>query len=339
MILITGGLGYIGSHIALAMLAKGHEVVIVDNLAHASVDRLQQLEILTNLYVPFVRLDVRNTPVLQKVFEQYPIDYVIHAASFKSITESRLKPLEYYNNNIGCMMSILRALQRSGVKRLVNLSSVAVYGESGADWLEDDAFNLYVDNPYVRAQQMIEHMIEDIYRIDHQWQILNLRLSNVIGAYPDGCLGEWMPLLPKAILPNLLQLAAGKKEHLDVVNGFDTTDGTAERDFIHIQDMVDAVYKLMLWSNTQHNFLEHFNLGSGHISSIKGLVGYIESITKQSIQPYINFVSQTDSQAFARMGADIAKLKATVDWHATFQIQDAIHHQWLYYQRILGAYR
>ena len=338
MILITGGLGYIGSHIALDMLAKGHEVVIVDNLSHAAVDRLQQLEYLTKLYVPFVRLDVRNTPVLQKVFEQYPIDYVIHAASFKSIAESRHKPLEYYNNNIGCMMSILRALQRTGVKRFVNLSSMAVYGESGDDWLEEDAFNLYVDNPYIRAQQMIEHMIQDVYRVDNQWQILNVRLSNVIGAYPEGYLGEWTPLLPKAILPNLLQLAAGQKEHLDIVNGLATSDGTAERDFIHIKDVVDAVYKLMLWSNTQQNFLEHFNLGSGQVLSINELVNCIERVTQQSIRPHLNFVSETDSQSYARLGADITKLHTTVDWKSKFQIHDAIMHQWIYYQRSLSIH-
>ena len=126
MILVTGGLGFIGSHIALSLMAQGQEVVLVDNLANSTLQTLERLEYISGMYVPFVKLDVRNTPALNKVFEQYSIDAVIHTAGFKSIEESNLKPLEYYNDNVSCIMSLLRAMQRTGVRHFIHLSSLAV---------------------------------------------------------------------------------------------------------------------------------------------------------------------------------------------------------------------
>lgn len=141
MILVTGGLGFIGSHIALSLMAQGQEVVLVDNLANSTLQTLERLEYISGMYVPFVKLDVRNTPALNKVFEQYSIDAVIHTAGFKSIEESNLKPLEYYNDNVSCIMSLLRAMQRTGVRHFIHLSSLAVYGKSGSQLSETDDFN------------------------------------------------------------------------------------------------------------------------------------------------------------------------------------------------------
>ncbi|WP_122985337.1 SDR family NAD(P)-dependent oxidoreductase, partial [Acinetobacter soli] len=119
MILVTGGLGFLGSHIALSLLAQGQEVILVDNLANASLQTLERLEYISGMYVPFVKVDVRNTPALNKVFEQYSIDAVVHTAGFKALEESKLKPLEYYNDNVSCIMSLLRSMQRTGVRKLV----------------------------------------------------------------------------------------------------------------------------------------------------------------------------------------------------------------------------
>ncbi|GAA5005840.1 UDP-glucose 4-epimerase GalE [Acinetobacter puyangensis] len=334
MILVTGGLGYLGSHIALYLMSKGHEVVLVDNLSQSSMETLERLEYITKLYIPFIRLDVRNTPVLQKVFDQYPIEYVIHTAGFKNLSESTLRPLEYYNNNLGCVMSVLRTLQRTGVKRLVNLSSLAVYGESGTAWQEDSAFNVEHHNPYIRAQQNIEHILRDTYTADSFWQIINLRLSNVIGAYTDAQLGEWTPLLPKSVLPNLLQVAAQQKDIFDLFHeDLDTQDGSSERSYIHIMDVLDAVYKLMLWSNTQKNFLNSYNVASDQLTSLKQLIEKVEEVTQSSITtaPY-----EASSTEIASLGADTQKLKQEIDWSANFSVEDAIRDQWKYYQMVLA---
>lgn len=334
MILVTGGLGYLGSHIAQYLMSKGHEVVLVDNLSQSSMETLERLEYITKLYIPFIRLDVRNTPVLQKVFDQYPIEYVIHTSGFKGLAESHLRPLEYYNNNLGCIMSVLRAMQRCGVKRLVNLSSIAVYGESATDWKEDAEFNYTQKVPYIRAQQNIEHILQDIYAADNFWQILNLRLANVIGAYTDGQLGEWTPLLPKAVLPNLLQVAAGQKDVFEIHNHNQATeDGSSERSYVHIMDVLDAIYKLMLWSNQQENFFEHFNIAAEKTTSLFALIKLVEEVTGSHIET-LNLTEQIAE--IAMLNADTAKLKAAIDWTAKFDIKDAIGDQWKYYQNILA---
>ncbi len=334
MILVTGGLGYLGSHIALYLMSKGHEVLLVDNLSQASMETLERIEYITKSYVPFIRLDVRNTPVLQKAFEQYPIDYVIHTAGFKGVAESVMRPLEYYNNNLGCMMSILRAMQRSTVKRLVNISSLMVYGQSGTDWKEDADFYNQHHNPYIRAQQHIEHMLQDIYAADNFWQILNVRLGNVIGAYSDGQFGEWVPLLPKSALSNLLQVATQQKDIFDLYHqDLDTKDGSSERSYTHIMDVVDAIYKLMLWSNEQENFLQSFFVASDQLTSLKTLIEQVGDVTQTNIEtaPF------ADAQfELAQLGANTDKLKTHIEWSPQRSVEDAIRDQWTYYQSVLS---
>ena len=175
MILVTGGLGFIGSHIALSLLAQGQEIVIVDNLANSTLQTLERLEYISGMYIPFEKLDIRNTPALNKIFEQYSIDAVIHTASFKSLEESILKPLEYYNDNVSCAMSLLRSMQRMGVRQLINISSLTVYGKSDANLSEETEFNYQYTNPYIRSQQSVENIIADTYKADPEWKIVNLR--------------------------------------------------------------------------------------------------------------------------------------------------------------------
>lgn len=335
MILITGGLGYLGSHIALYLMSKGHEVVLVDNLSHASMQSLERLEYITKLYIPFMRLDVRNTPALQKVFEQYPIDYVVHCAGFKSLSESVHKPLEYYNNNLSCMMSVLRAMQRSGVRRLVNLSSLSVYGASGTAWKEQDDFHYQHQIPYVRAQQNIEHILQDTFQVDDYWQILNLRLGNIIGAYHDGQLGEWTQHMPKSVIQSLLQVAAGQRESFELFNQhLDSEDGTAERSYLHVLDMLDALYKLMLWSNDQQNFLASFNLCHPELKSLNRLIETVEDVTSAviSIQESTERV-----QEFAQLNGDLEKLNKTISWKAERSLTQMVEDQWRYYQASLSV--
>ena len=331
MILVTGGLGYIASHLALDLIHKGQEVVLVDNLSQSSMQILERLEYSTNLYIPFIRLDVRNTPILQKVFEQYPIEYVIHCAGFKSLRESVQRPLDYYNNNISCLMSVLRVMQRNGVRRLVNLSSLSVYAQSGLDFTEDSAFNDLHHNPYIRSQQLNEQILIDVFSSDDYWQILNLRLSNVIGAYADAQLGEWQSPLPKSVLLNLLQVAAGQ---LDVFELFqvdaNTADGSVERDFIHILDVCDAIFQLMLWSNQQNSFLHSFNLCSGTAISILQLKDLVERVTATVIP---QLVLEEPIHEIAQSSARPDKIQQLLNWSAKRSLQQAITDQWLFQQK------
>lgn len=330
MILVTGGLGFLGSHIALDLMSKGHEVVIVDNLSHSSMETIEHLEYITKMYVPFVRLDVRNTPALQKVFEQYPIDYVINATGFKSVHESQIRPLDYYNNNIGTLMSLLRAMQRASVRRLVNLSSVMVYGQDGLEWTEESQIVQNTALPYVNIQQFNEQILQDVYKVDDYWQILNLRLSNVLGAHPAHHLGEWTPPLPNSVLPYLLQVATHQRDLFEIYHGkLDTHDGSSVRSFLHVIDVCEAIYKLMLWSNEQKNFLEHINLTHDEVTSLKELITEVEKVS----QSKINIEHQEyPFDELAKISASNAKIKSLTDWTPKFKLEDMIKDQLRFYQ-------
>ncbi|EPG37952.1 NAD-dependent epimerase/dehydratase family protein [Acinetobacter colistiniresistens] len=332
MILLTGGLGFIGSHIALSLLAHGQEIVVVDNLANSTLQTLERLEYISGMYIPFAKLDVRNTPALNKVFEQYSIDTVIHTASFKSLEESALKPLEYYNDNVSSIMSLLRAMQRMGVRQLINLSSLAVYGQSDAKLSEETEFNYSYPNPYVRSQQMVEDIIADTYKVDSEWRIVNLRLSNIVGAFEHGVLGEFVTQLPKNIVPLALQVAALQREYIELQNQAATADGTVERSFLHVLDACEAILKTLNWLKSQHNCLESFNIAHSQLTSIQTLLNEIEKVTQTKVntQPAI-----FQHQEIAQLGAVLGKAEKVLDWSPKRSLTLMIEDEWRFYLNTL----
>lgn len=333
MILVTGGLGFIGSHLVLSLLAQGQEVVIVDNLANSNLQTLERLEYISGMYVPFVKLDVRNTPALNKVFEQYSIDAVVHTAGFKSIEESRLKPLEYYNDNVSCIMSLLRAMQRTGVRNLVHLSSLAVYGQSSLNLDEDLAFQYDYPNPYIKSQQMIEEIIRDTVKTDNEWNVAILRIGNVVGAFEHGVLGEFVQPLPKNIVPLALQVAALQRDDLELQQHVDTADGTVERSFVHVLDVCEAIFASLYWLNGKLGVSEAFNI-VGEVSSIQNLLKQIEQVTGQSIR-----TRQSDYifQELAQLGSNSDKALTVLNWKSKRSLTQMIQDEWRFYQNTLNA--
>ncbi|MBK0063303.1 MULTISPECIES: UDP-glucose 4-epimerase GalE [unclassified Acinetobacter] len=332
MILVTGGLGFLGSHIALSLMAQGQEVILVDNLANASLQTLERLEYISGMYVPFVKVDVRNTPALNKVFEQYSIDAVIHTAGFKSLEESRLKPLEYYNDNVSCIMSLLRSMQRTGVRRLVHLSSLAIYGKSGIALSEDESFDFSYDNPYIKSQQMVEEIIRDTVKTDNEWQVAILRLSNVVGAFEHGVLGENVAQLPKNIVPLALQVAAMQRDSLELQKNVDTSDKTVERSFIHVLDVCEAVFASLYWLNNQHHCCESFNIAQDNLTSISSLIKVISEVTNAPIETHDALYTHNE---IAQLGADISKAEQLLNWKPKRSLEKMIEDEWRFYQNTL----
>lgn len=332
MILVTGGLGFIGSHVALSLMAQGHEVVLVDNLSNANLQTLERLEYISGMYVPFVKVDLRNTPALNKVFEQYSIEAVIHTAGFKSLHESSLKPLEYYNDNVSCIMSLLRAMQRTGVRTLVHLSSLAVYGKSSLNLEEYEPFDYTYPNPYVRSQQMIETIIQDTFKTDNEWKIAILRLSNVVGAFEHGILGENIPPLPKNIVPLALQVAAMQRDALELQHQAQTKDHTVERSFIHVLDIADAISASLLWLQTQYNVCEAFNICRDEITSIQQLLKVIEQQTQSPIK---TLIAPDKHQEFDQLGGTTGKAHTVLHWKPQRSLQQMIDDEWRFYQNVL----
>ncbi|MDC5005136.1 SDR family NAD(P)-dependent oxidoreductase [Acinetobacter baumannii] len=334
MILVTGGLGFIGSHIALSLMAQGQEVVLVDNLANSTLQTLERLEYISGMYVPFVKLDVRNTPALNKVFEQYSIDAVIHTAGFKSIEESNLKPLEYYNDNVSCIMSLLRAMQRTGVRHFIHLSSLAVYGKSGSQLSETDDFNYAYPNPYIKSQQMIEEIIRDTYKIDHEWKIAILRLSNIVGAFEHGVLGEYVAQLPKNIVPLALQVAAMQRDLIELQDQSSTEDHTVERSFLHVLDVCDAVSATLHWLRDQTHCCEAFNIAHEQVHSIRQLLDEISQVTQAEIPTQSAIYKHVE---LVQIGANIGKAKTLLQWAPKRTLKQMIEDEWRFYQNTLNG--
>ena len=334
MILITGGLGFIGSHVALQLLSRGQEVVLVDNLANANLQTLERMEYIAQMYVPFVKVDVRNTPALNKVFEQFSIHAVIHCASFKSIEESNLKPLEYYNDNVSCIMSLLRAMQRMGVRQFVHVSSLAVYGQSGTALTEQTPFVYDYPNPYIKSQQMIESIIQDTFKTDSEWKIAVLRVSNVVGAFEHGILGEMIPQLPKNIVPMALQAAASLRDGIDLQDQADTADGTVERSFVHVLDVGEAIIKSLHWLTEQANCCEAINIAHHETTSIRNLFTQIEQHLNQKIELRSASYQQHE---LAQLGADIRHAQSLLDWQPQRNLAQMLQDQWRFYQNVLAG--
>ena len=333
MILLTGGLGFIGSHIALSLMAQGQEVVIVDNLSNANMQTLQRLEYISGMYVPFVKVDIRNTPALNKVFEQYSVDAVVHCAGFKSLQESVMKPLEYYNDNVSCIMSLLRAMQRTGVRKFVHLSSLTVYGRSSLDLTEDTPIQYNYDNPYVKSQQMVEEIIRDTFKTDSEWKMAILRLGNVAGAFEHGVLGEWVAPLPKNIVPLAMQVAAGQREDLELHRIQETADQTAERSFLHVLDVCDAVIKSLHWLYQQPDCVcENFNI-AGKSISVRELLNLLEKVTQKAIRVFD--AEPTLMHPFAYVGSSSTKAEQDLHWKPERSHEQMLQDAWRFYQNTL----
>ncbi|MDM1491508.1 SDR family NAD(P)-dependent oxidoreductase [Acinetobacter indicus] len=332
MILVTGGLGFIGSHIALSLMAQGQEVIIVDNLSNANLQTLERLEYISGMYVPFAKIDIRNTPALNKVFEQYSVDAVVHTASFKSLEESVLKPLEYYNDNVSCIMSLLRAMQRTGVRVLAHLSSLTVYGQSSLQLKEDLPFQYAYPNPYIKSQQMAEEIIQDTFKTDNEWKIALLRLGNIAGAFEHGVLGEMVPPLPKNIVPLAMQVGARQRELIELRKQAQTEDKTVERSFLHVLDCCEAVSLTLQWLFQQQHVCEAFNI-AGEAISIQQLLNEISSVTGTEIKTV-----DADVYPYAELdqvAADISKAKEVLGWQPKRSIQQMLEDEWRFYQHTL----
>jgi UDP-glucose 4-epimerase len=335
MILVTGGLGFIGSHIALSLMAQGQEVIVVDNLSNANLQTLERLEYISGMYIPFVKIDIRNTPALNKVFEQYSVEAVVHAAGFKSIEESVLKPLEYYNDNVSCIMSLLRAMQRTGVRTLIHLSSLAVYGQSSLTLSEDTPIKYAYPNPYVKSQQMAEEIIRDTALTDSEWKIAILRLGNIAGAFEHAVLGEFVAPLPKNIIPLVLQVAARQREYLELRQQAHTTDQTVERSFLHVLDCCDAILATLHWLRTQQYVCEAFNI-AGQNMSIRTLLNEIAKVTHTEIKT-VDAPFYTAAE-LDQIGASSAKAREILKWQPTRDINQIIGDAWRFYQQILKGH-
>ncbi len=323
-ILVTGGVGYIGSHTCIELINAGYKVVVVDNLCNSSLESLKRAESIVDCNIPFHKVDIRDKQALTHVFEQYSIDGVIHFAGLKAVGESIEKPIEYYDTNVGGTFILAEVMREFDCKTFVFSSSATVYGDPHTVPIKED-FPLSVTNPYGRSKLMIEEFLRDVFVADKNWRIALLRYFNPVGAHKSGLIGEDPNDIPNNLIPYISQVAVGKLEKLSVFGGdYDTLDGTGVRDYIHVVDLAKGHVKALQVLKDKPQVLT-VNLGTGTGYSVLDMVKAFERASDKSV-PY-QIVGRRPGD-IAICYADPAYAIEILDWKAEHELDEMCEDAW-----------
>lgn len=335
-ILCTGGAGYIGSHTCVELLEAGYAVVVIDNLCNSSADSLERVKQITSKDLVFYQADIRDSEVLDRIFSHYEIETVVHFAGLKAVGESTQIPLDYYENNIAGSVNLLQAMKRHAVKNIVFSSSATVYGDPHKVPIKED-FPTSATNPYGRSKLVIEEILQDLFKSDHDWRIALLRYFNPVGAHESGLIGENPKGIPNNLMPYIAQVAGGKLEWLNVFgNDYPTRDGTGVRDYIHVSDLAAAhVLALEALIEKPERSLT-MNCGYGRGFSVFEVLDAVDRVTNRKLVRHMEPRRTGDPDALI---SDNARIKATLPWHPQYADLDLIVTHALQWERKLGDIR
>lgn len=312
-ILLTGATGYIGSHTWVALHAAGYEVVGVDNFSNSSPVVLQRLEELMQRAPVFEQADVCDTPAMARIVRGHAVDAVVHFAAHKAVGESAQKPLEYFRNNLGGLVSVAQAMRDHGVTKFVFSSSATVYGDPQTLPIPEEA-PLSATNPYGLTKLMGEQMLREVQRCDPAWRIAILRYFNPVGAHASGRIGEDPRGTPNNLMPYVAQVAVGQRATLQVFgNDYDTPDGTGVRDYIHVVDLAEghvAALRRLLEGGDSFTV----NLGTGQGYSVLDVLRAYEQASGRRVAHQV--VARRPGDV-AACYADPARAQALLGWRAT----------------------
>lgn len=274
-VLVTGGAGFIGSHACADLLEHGHEVVVLDDFSNSYPAAIAAIERLADAKLPVHVVDMRDRAALDGVFASHEISAVIHFAARKAVGESTVKPLEYFDVNVAGTISLLRAMRRHGVRKLVFSSSCSIYGDGYRRPITEDDPPAPV-NPYARSKLMCEQILQSACATYPDLRVLSLRYFNPAGAHPSGLIGESPRGVPGNVVPYMVGVAAGVLEKLQVFGGdYETPDGTAIRDYIHVADLAQA-HRLAVDHLDDEPGMRTLNLGTGAGASVLELISTFE---------------------------------------------------------------
>ncbi len=326
-ILVTGGLGYIGSHTTIALINKGYKVCIIDNLSNSSIDVLKRIKQITNISPDFFEFDLTDASKAKIFFKQNnQFDGVIHFAAKKSVDESVRKPLDYYYNNIQSLINILDNIN-TDVKFIFS-SSCTVYGQAEKLPITEKTPLKKPESPYGNTKKICENILEDKTKIETKLSTVILRYFNPIGAHPSGLIGEDPRNVPQNLVPIITQFAVGKLKKFAVFgDDYPTRDGTCIRDYIHIMDLADAHISALeyLFSNKKNNIYNVFNVGTGEGKSVKEVIETFNKVSSKKLQYDLRPRRKGDViSAFA----DISKAKKILNWSSKVSFEDAILSAW-----------
>lgn len=324
-ILVTGGAGYIGSHTVLALLERGDEVVVIDNLSNSSKASLDRVAELTGKVPTLYVADILDKHVLKEIFSNHTITDVIHFAGLKSVGESVRKPLEYYENNVVGTLVLLNEMLLAGVDSLIFSSSATVYGNPEKVPLSEECQTGGTTNPYGTSKFMVEQILRDFSHAQPEFRITCLRYFNPVGAHPSGRIGEDPNGIPNNLVPYISQVAIGKLECLSVYgNDYPTPDGTGVRDYIHVLDLASG-HLAALDSKTKGSAFKAINLGTGIGYSVIDLIQAFE----KAAQTKINYqVVDRRPGDVAECWSDSSLAKQALGWQATRTLDEMIRDTW-----------
>ena len=325
MILVTGGCGYIGSHLCVALAQAGEPYLVVDNFSNSRPSVLERVARITGQAPAFVEGDVRDVALLQQLFARHAISAVVHLAAFKAVGESVREPLMYYGNNVAGTVALLQAMRDAGVRSMVFSSSATVYGDPASLPIRED-FPLSATNPYGWSKLMMEQVLADVAAAEPGlWRIARLRYFNPVGAHESGLIGEDPRGIPNNLLPYVAQVAAGQREALSVYgNDYPTVDGTGVRDYIHVCDLAEG-HVAALHSLRQHPGLLTVNLGTGQPVSVLEMVRGFEQASGRPV-PY-RIVARRPGDV-AACWADPALAERLLGWRARRGVEAMCRDAW-----------
>lgn len=347
-VLVTGGVGFIGSHTSIVLLEKGYNVLIIDNFSNTSDINVKGLQILHSKILKkssdiqespkliILDVDLRNKEDLERVFKNHNISSVIHFAALKAVGESIEKPLLYYDNNIIGVLNLLEQVALHRISKFIFSSSATVYGYQTPPFDEDKTLTGFgITNPYGRTKQMTEEILEDLHKArSSNLSVIMLRYFNPIGAHHSGLLGEVPIGTPNNLFPYILDVAEDKRPELSIYGGnWNTPDGTCLRDYIHVMDLAEGHYEALRYMEAMNDdsskefskLFDVFNLGTGKPTSVLELIKTFEDVTKVKI-PY-SIISRRDGDVESSY-AEVSKANKVLGWVAKRSIKDMCNDGW-----------
>lgn len=335
-VLVTGGLGYIGSHTCVQMIEQGIQPIILDNLCNANPEVLNRIETITGSKPTFYEGDVRDQAVLDTIFAQHTISSVIHFAGLKAVGESVQKPIEYYDNNVNGTLVLIESMQKAGVKSLIFSSSATVYGDPEEVPLTEESTVGGTTNPYGTSKYMVERILTDLNIADKEWSLTLLRYFNPVGAHQSGLIGEDPQGIPNNLTPYIAQVAVGRhKEVMVFGSDYPTPDGTGVRDYIHVMDLASG-HIAALNKVSQKAGLHTYNLGTGKGTSVLEMIVAFEKASGKHIQYKIVDRRPGD---IAECWSSPKKALDDLGWQAQHSVQDMVNDSWRWQAQNPNGYK
>lgn len=328
-VLITGGAGYIGTHLLVELLRAKHEVLVIDNLSNATEHAVRQVEKISGRPVSLYIGDVQDRALLKHVLTTNPVEHVIHLAGVKAVGESVAQPLKYFENNVTGSIALLQEMAHAGVFSLVFSSTATVYGIPSRCPVSETAPVGQVTSPYARSKLMVEDMLADLVAAEPRWRVAILRYFNPVGAHESGMIGESPRGIPNNLMPYLMEVAAGIRPCLQVYGiDYPTPDGTGVRDYLHVMDLVAGHLAAMDFLERKPG-LHVWNLGTGAGHSVLDVLRALEEILGRAV-PY-KIVGQRLGD-IAECYADPTKAEAELGWKARRALPDMVRDAWRWQQ-------